>query len=546
MRQFLVVLALLAALACAPAVAPATASVSAQDAPCGIVDALDYPLDIRDTLTTRYDDFGLFRSRFGGRHTGLDVAFNRRGEPVYAAARGLVTYADPEGWDTEKGVVIVRHTFPDGNIYYTLYGHMEQSDDVQFPRVGMCIERGGVVGVVGWPSRGLPHLHYEIRNFLPDDGGPGYVTENPLLDGWFDPLDFTATWRIRLAPGYVRSVSFTDVPTIPPAILDDGSSVIANGAEVEAFSADGRMQWRVTADGVVTGLIGLPDNRVVAHTRSGQAFTLSGGRYAALWSVPGPDAPIHLLRGSADAPNVVVFVSDEGGIAAYTPDGEELWSLPGERPIIGVVDFQSSGDDVALGVRTASGVYWRVVGAEGEVEAELVFVQTPKIAPAAEGWYALDGTTFYHVASTPRQIASLDTGAGRTGRMTADLLGNVYVYLGDDESTLLSLDANGRVRWRQTYPTPPKPVAPVLRTDNGCLLYALDMDGMLNVFDASSGEVVNQIAFYAGGVQNGSPPARILKPLPGGRILVGAGFLSAVVLDGAAISGGSMDACVLG
>ncbi|MFN8452191.1 MAG: M23 family metallopeptidase [Anaerolineae bacterium] len=189
--------------ACALLIAPVDgrAAVVAQDAPCGVVDALDYPIDISDTLANRYDDFGLFRSRFGGRHTGLDVAFNRRGEPVYAAARGIVTYADPEGWDTEKGVVIIRHTFPDGGIYYTLYGHMEQSDDIQFPRVGACIERGDPVGVVGWPSRGLPHLHYEIRNFLPDDGGPGYVEDNPLLSGWYDPLDFTELWQIRLAPG---------------------------------------------------------------------------------------------------------------------------------------------------------------------------------------------------------------------------------------------------------------------------------------------------------------------------------------------------------
>ncbi|MFN8563177.1 MAG: M23 family metallopeptidase [Anaerolineae bacterium] len=186
--------------ACALLIAPVDgrAAVVAQDAPCGVVDALDYPIDISDTLANRYDDFGLFRSRFGGRHTGLDVAFNRRGEPVYAAARGIVTYADPEGWDTEKGVVIIRHTFPDGGIYYTLYGHMEQSDDIQFPRVGACIERGDPVGVVGWPSRGLPHLHYEIRNFLPDDGGPGYVEDNPLLSGWYDPLDFTELWQIGL------------------------------------------------------------------------------------------------------------------------------------------------------------------------------------------------------------------------------------------------------------------------------------------------------------------------------------------------------------
>ena len=57
---------------------------------CGIVDAIDYPIDISETITEGYDDFGLFRARFGGMHTGIDVGFNRRGEPVHAVARGRV------------------------------------------------------------------------------------------------------------------------------------------------------------------------------------------------------------------------------------------------------------------------------------------------------------------------------------------------------------------------------------------------------------------------------------------------------------------------
>src|SRR5690606_8933562 len=78
---------------------------------CGVVDDIDYPINIDDTLEERYDDFGVYRARFGGNHVGLDIGFNRWGDPVYAAARGRVTYSDIEGWDTEKGVVIVEHFF---------------------------------------------------------------------------------------------------------------------------------------------------------------------------------------------------------------------------------------------------------------------------------------------------------------------------------------------------------------------------------------------------------------------------------------------------
>ena len=86
--------------------APATAQPSL-NAPCGVVDTIDYPIDISDTLERGYDDFALYRARFGGNHVAIDIGFDRYGEPVHAAARGRVTYADPEGWDTEKGVVIV-------------------------------------------------------------------------------------------------------------------------------------------------------------------------------------------------------------------------------------------------------------------------------------------------------------------------------------------------------------------------------------------------------------------------------------------------------
>ncbi|MFN8372804.1 MAG: M23 family metallopeptidase [Anaerolineae bacterium] len=178
-----------------------TAHAQNVTAPCGVVDAIRLPIDNIVELTRGYDDFGLYRERFGGLHTAVDIAFDRLGDPVYAAARGRVTLSDPLEWDTEKGVVIIEHTFPDGSIYYTLYGHVEQTDTIFLVPVGSCVEMGDVIAAVGYPSRGRPHLHYEVRTFMPDDGGPGYVQENPLLDGWLHPLDFTMLWQTRLLPG---------------------------------------------------------------------------------------------------------------------------------------------------------------------------------------------------------------------------------------------------------------------------------------------------------------------------------------------------------
>ena len=542
-RAGIIVSALAVAGILGAALVPAPIPTRAQSAPCGVVDAIDYPIDISDTLENRYDDFGLHRPRFGGNHTGIDLAFNRHGDPIHAAARGVVTYSDPLGWDTEKGVVIVEHTMPDGSIAYSLYGHMEQTDTIHFPPVGRCVELGDVVGVEGWPSRGLPHLHFEIRNFLPDDGGPGYVSDNPLLEGWYNPLDFIDTWRIRLQPGYVESVSYTDVPSLPPVLMNDGVTVIANTNVIAAFSRQGTRLWQVTTNGVITGIIGLSDNRVAAHTRDGQALTLRDGRFLGVWDVTGPDAPLVSLG------DALVVVTDGGGLAAFTPTGDPLWTVAAEGSIIGVVDFSSNGQQVALALRVPGGVRWRLVDADGTVAYTTTFEHTPLIAPIMSGgWLALDGSALYHVSSDgdQRQIAVIEPAPGRAGRLTADLVGNAYVYLADTNSTLLSVSAIGQPRWRVRYPAAASALAPLLRTDDGCLLYALDDDGAFNVFNALDGSLLNQKQFYAGGIRNGSPRARLLQPLDAKHLLVSAGFLSAVVLDTDAISDNATQACILG
>ena len=113
------------------------------DASCGVVDAIGYPVD---GLAAGYDDFGLHRRRFGGNHVGIDLAFDRWGDPVRAAMRGIVTYSDVAGWDSEKGVVIVAHRMPDDSQVYTLYGHMEQFDELSFPRSRRLCHRANGAG----------------------------------------------------------------------------------------------------------------------------------------------------------------------------------------------------------------------------------------------------------------------------------------------------------------------------------------------------------------------------------------------------------------
>lgn len=518
------------------------------DPPCGVVDAIDFPIDISDTLRDGYDDFALYRARFGGNHVGLDIGFNRWGDPVLAVARGRVTYSDIEAWDTEKGVVIVEHTFPDGSIVYSLYGHMEQGDTTFFPAVGECVERGDIVGLIGWPSRGLPHLHYELRDFLPDDGGPGYVTDNPLLTGWYHPLDYTLQWRVRLQPGFIDAASYLDVPSLPPALVDSGLTVVSSGMSVGAFNPAGDALWRVSATSAIVGLSALPGDRVSAYTREGQAFTMSAssGRYLAIWDVDGLDMAF------VTSGETLVFALPDGGLQAYTPLGDPLWTLPGDADgETRLVHFEvGTQGEIALGVRAsddaraANAVRWRLIDPSGAVRYETTFAAARAFAALPDGgWLVLDGAQLYRVASgAETAIAQVTPPAGRTARLASDIVGNVYVYLGDADSTLLSLDPYGGVRWRTTYPAGLTSLAPLLDVGWGCTLYTLDPDGMLNVFDTASGELVAQRQLYAGGVQSGSPRARILQVDADERVRVNAGFLSTFTLDGTALG----RSCLLG
>jgi hypothetical protein len=246
-----------------------------------------------------------------------------------------------------------------------------------------------------------------------------------------------------------------------------------------------------------------------------------------------------------------VFATTGGGLAAFDAAGTERWRLAGDDDWLGLVDFRgstSASDQVALAVRIGDGVRWRVVDASGAVVYETTFTQSPVVVPISSGgWLVLAGTTLYRIeGSERREVGTLPLMPGRTARMSADILGNAYIYVGDAAGTLFSVGVTGQLRWRQFYPTQPTPIAPVIRSDDGCLLYGLDATGVFHVFDAATGEVVNQMQFYAGGIQNGSPPARLLLPMQGRRVLVGAGFLSAITLDATAISNGTIEACVLG
>ncbi|QUL37307.1 peptidoglycan DD-metalloendopeptidase family protein [Erythrobacter sp. JK5] len=100
--------------------------------------------------------FGYRRDPFtggGAMHSGIDFK-GPVGSPIYAAAKGVVTFA---GWKSGYGKVIeIRH----GNGMMTRYAHMSRFSVA----VGQSVEAGATIGGIGSTGRSTgPHLHFEVR-----------------------------------------------------------------------------------------------------------------------------------------------------------------------------------------------------------------------------------------------------------------------------------------------------------------------------------------------------------------------------------------------
>lgn len=100
--------------------------------------------------------YGFRRDPFTGRgamHSGLDFK-GAMGAPIYAAARGTVTFVGRKAG--YGNVVEVSH----GNGMMTRYAHMSRFAT----RVGASVGAGAIIGAIGSTGRSTgPHLHFEVR-----------------------------------------------------------------------------------------------------------------------------------------------------------------------------------------------------------------------------------------------------------------------------------------------------------------------------------------------------------------------------------------------
>jgi outer membrane protein assembly factor BamB len=505
---------------------PAPTARAQNDTPCGVVDSIDYPID---GMSIDYDDFGMYRAVFNGRHTGIDMAFGRYGDPVRAAARGRVTYSDPNGWDTEKGVVIIQHFFPGNQVFFTLYGHMEEINGHKFPPAGSCVEKGEVIGAVGHPSRGAPHLHYETRTRAAVSGGPGYFATDPLDAGWLHPIDFTLGWKLRFTPAFRAMTTAGGGQVSPPVHEPDGSSVFAELYHIEAQDAAGNRLWRLDMQGVA-GIVGLADGRILATTLDNQIIILNGSRFDQNWRADRPLRSLPMLLGGS-----LVFVSTDNRVVSYNLDGSLRW----QTDVLGdyLSAYVQSGDRLAVSAEQSDTYKLWIVGADGSVQYRASAPAPVSAIAAHEGGFDLLVANQISRLSpdlklTPLMSVGIAFAPG--SQLVMDSTGAAIVYPGQGDK-IMAFNPDGGLRWVATLPTFPR-TTPLLGIGAGCVTYALSADGTLSAYRTSDGALRGLASLYAGGTESHSA-ARFLNVTPADQVQFSAGYLSIATIDGPTLAG---------
>lgn len=165
--------------------------------PSPIAEHFAYPIGKTESVTEAKDKDGWYNALEFGESDHLGEDWNRDtggntdcGEPVYAAADGVITYAQDAGpgWGN---VVIIEHVLESGEKVETLYGHMQN-----IVRIQGTVRKREQIGTVGNASgRYLCHLHFEFRTAdcpMWDQPGGGYSSERK---GWVDPSNFIDSHR---------------------------------------------------------------------------------------------------------------------------------------------------------------------------------------------------------------------------------------------------------------------------------------------------------------------------------------------------------------
>lgn len=427
------------------------------NAPCGYVDIFDFPMNPPDALNLSGGrDFGVFRDRYDKFHAGEDWwATNRSqtfGTPVYSIGHGLVTYAEPEGWNRDKGVVIVQHVLGNGRILLSFYGHLDPPSVVL--QAGDCVERGEQVGQVGQP-RSSPHLHFEIRTQSPYTPLTGYWPEDPTLMGWLPPSQTIWNQRIASFPGVQWTRPFAAEGTKMVAVLGETTLLLLEDAQLVALDAtNGRSLWQYDGGGEIESAVLDAQSQVIYTTsRTGRVEALAVENPTAtnptiepLWQVElGVFGAPLLLPLPADG--VVVSVRQQ--LFGIAPDGTVRWidesfGQPFAWTLTedGLLMSTSGSEQLLMQVNGDGLELWNV-----PENGQMLVIGDEIWLHGRNGLYTLDTQT-----KTAELRYSLPEGSLWLGDAVALPDGGLLVAHADPfDRRLLVFAADGSLRWERSY-----------------------------------------------------------------------------------------------
>lgn len=157
-----------------------------------VADSFAYPIGKAEKVTQAKDGDEWYNAQDFGKNDHLGEDWNKNsggntdcGEPVYAAATGMISLAGDAGpgWGN---VVMIDHVLPSGEKVQSLYGHLQE-----IAKTSGAVGKREQIGKVGNANGRYPcHLHFEIRKEncpVWGQAGGGYSSDRT---GWVDPSDF--------------------------------------------------------------------------------------------------------------------------------------------------------------------------------------------------------------------------------------------------------------------------------------------------------------------------------------------------------------------
>jgi murein DD-endopeptidase MepM/ murein hydrolase activator NlpD len=521
-----------------------TALTPQPGAPCGVVDTLDFPLDPPDgkNVTRGGQDFGVYRENYHGFHTGEDwwgPSNTSFGIPVYSIGHGVVTYAEPNGWGRDQGVIILRHTFPDGSKILSFYGHLHPPSVTL--RIGDCVVRGEQIGKIGRP-RSSPHLHFEIREHMPISTGRGYWSSDPTKFGWKAPSLFIWTYRMKTSPG-VEWVLPSDDDFVQRLGIWNGDTALAIG-ETDLIGIDiedGSLLWKLQLpDRSITALFDerLPLVYIINHRRDLLAFDISvidrGDPNSdpdllpeSIWKIP-----LNSFRTPTLMPlpvgGVVVSVGDK--LMGVSPVGEVLWR---HDPVSRPMDWLQVNGQLIMTTTGKNDPVWTID--ENGPTAWSVQLSGHLAVNQEKVWvYADDGVYLLNTEQLSAELVHpLPKGLLYLGDMIALPDGSLFLTHTDIyDKRLILMEPDGELRWQRSFSGVFEGEPSLIELGGQLYLGIKDetisCELIIYAVDLQSGELTR---VFKGGTRNPYPTVYSFLHVGENRLLINVWGVSLVMLD---------------